>query len=157
MVFKRFIRTCDKGSWISQLKNYLYIIPALVFLFLFTVYPVVRSGYLSFFKTDPVFSFMDFVGLEHYKEMFQSGVFWEVSWNTFVYGVLQMILSIILGFVLALIANSKRNKLKSLFKVSIFYPYILPWAVAAMVWMYMLHPTRGILFLWRCTGRDFQK
>lgn len=134
-----------KTRWPGWLKNYLFIAPAIIFLILFTIYPILRSVYLSFFNTDSVFSFMDFVGLAHYREMFASSVFWEVIANTAVYGVLNVILSTVLGLALALIANSRLNHLKSLFKVSLFYPYILPWTVVAMVWMYMLHPTRGIV------------
>lgn len=124
---------------------YLFVGPAIVFLALFTLYPILRSGVLSFFNTDQVFSFLDFVGLRHYQEMFADPVFWEVAGNTLVYGGLQVLFTTLVGLGCALIANSRRNRLKGLFKVSMFYPYILPWTVAAMVWMYMLHPTRGIV------------
>ena len=56
----------------KRLKNYLYIAPAILFLLLFTLYPIIRSVYLSFFETDSVFSFLDFVGLQHYREMLGS-------------------------------------------------------------------------------------
>lgn len=125
--------------------GYLYIAPAIIFLLMFTIYPIFRSIYLSFYNTDTMFSFMDFVGLEHYREMFSNKVFWEVSWNTIVYGVLQVVLTTVLGLALALVANSKSNRFPALFKTAMFYPYILPWTVVAMVWMYMLHPTRGII------------
>lgn len=129
----------------QSFKNYLYVLPALLFLILFTAYPIIRSVYLSFFDTDAVFSFMKFVGLKHYKEMFQNAVFREVCGNTLIYGVLQVVFSTICGFLIALLANSKRNHFKSFFKVSLFYPYILPWTVGAMIWMYLLHPTRGMI------------
>lgn len=129
--------------WKGLIK-YAYILPALVFLGLFTLWPVVRSAALSLFETDAVLSFMDFVGFDHYREMFASDVFWTVGRNTLVYGVLQVLLSTAVGFVLALIANRK-SRFASLFKVSMFYPYILPWSVAAMMWMYALHPTRGLV------------
>ena len=134
--FDRFLR---------ELNKYMYVLPAIVFLAAFTLWPILRSVYLSFFNTDSVFSYMEFVGLEHYKTMFRSEVFWEVCENTLVYGILQVIFTTLLGFFCALIANSKHNHFKSLFKVAMFYPYILPWTVAAMVWMYMYNPTRGII------------
>lgn len=130
---------------ISFLKPYCFIAPAIFFLVLFTIYPVFRSIYLSFFNTDQVYSFMEFVGLSHYADMLSSPVFWEVSKNTLIYGGLQVIFTTVLGLACAMIANSHRNRCKGLFKVSMFYPYIFPWTVAAMVWMYMFHPTRGII------------
>lgn len=129
---------------LPRLTKYLYILPALVFLGMFTIYPVLRSAVLSLFETDSVFSYFDFVGLEHYRKMFTSDVFWTVGRNTLVYGVLQVILSTVIGFGVALLANHK-CRFSSLFKVAMFYPYILPWSVAAMMWMYALHPTRGLV------------
>lgn len=123
---------------------YLYVLPAVAFLAVFTIWPILRSIYLSFFDTDSVFSFMEFVGFKHYKEMLSNPVFWEVCKNTLVYGILQVIFTTVIGLLCAMVANSERNRLKSLFKVAMFYPYILPWTVAAMVWMYMYNPTRGI-------------
>ena len=141
----RLVYTRKNRKIIRVLKNYLDVIPALVFLILFTAYPIMRSVYLSFFDTDSVFSFMEYVGLKHYREMLHNEVFSEVCLNTLIYGVLQVVLSTVLGFLIALAANSKRNRFKSFFKVSLFYPYILPWTVGAMIWMYLLHPTRGIV------------
>ncbi|MDR2259157.1 MAG: sugar ABC transporter permease [Treponema sp.] len=129
----------------QKIRPYIYIMPAIVFLLLFTVYPILRQGYLSFFNTDALISFMEYTGLRHYRDMVSNPVFREVVKNTLVYGILQVSLTLVLGLGCALIANSKLNRFGSLFKVSMFYPYILPWAVAAMVWMYIFHPTRGIV------------
>lgn len=130
---------------LKQLKNYLYLLPALLFLFLFTVYPIFKSVYLSFFETDSIFSFMDFVGLKNYRDMFEDKTFWLVLKNTFVFAFLQVILSTLLGFLFALLANNKDVKTKGLLRVAVFYPYICPWSVVSMVWMYLLHPTRGMI------------
>lgn len=134
--FDRFLR---------ELNKYLYIAPAVVFLAAFTLWPILRSVLLSFCDTDSVLSYREFVGLKHYKAMLTSPVFWEVCRNTIIYGVLQVVLTTVIGFLCALAANSEHNKFKGLFKVAMFYPYILPWSVAAMVWMYMYNPTRGII------------
>jgi ABC-type sugar transport system permease subunit len=134
-----------RGYTWQKICPYVYIAPAVIFLLLFTVYPILRQGYLSFFNTDAILSFMEYTGLRHYRDMASNPVFWEVVKNTLVYGVLQVSLTLVLGLGCALIANSKLNRFSSLFKVSMFYPYILPWTVAAMVWMYIFHPTRGIV------------
>jgi ABC-type sugar transport system permease subunit len=124
---------------------YLYVAPAIFFLILFTIYPILRQIYLSFFNTDAVMSYTKYVGLTHFREMVSNPVFWEVVKNTLVYGALQVIFTTLIGLGCALAANSKLNRFGSLFKVAMFYPYILPWTVAAMVWMYIFHPTRGIV------------
>jgi ABC-type sugar transport system permease subunit len=77
--------------------------------------------------------------------MLANPVFREVLGNTFVYGFLQVFLTTLIGLGCALLADSGLNRFGSVFKVAVFYPYILPWTVAAMVWMYIFHPTRGIV------------
>jgi ABC-type sugar transport system permease subunit len=129
----------------QKIRPYLYVAPAVLFLLVFTAYPILRQVYLSFFNTDAVLSYLKYTGLEHYRKMLSNPVFREVLRNTFVYGVLQVSLTTILGLACALLADSKLNRFGSMFKVAMFYPYILPWTVAAMVWMYIFHPTRGIV------------
>ena len=130
---------------LRDVKNYIYVLPALIFLLLFTVYPILKSAYLSFFETDSVYSFMNYVGLSNYREMFADKTFWVVLKNTFVFAILQVILSTVLGFLFALIANNRYVKIKGLFRVASFYPYVCPWSVVAMIWMYLLHPSRGMI------------
>lgn len=129
----------------QQIKPYLYTAPALVFLLLFTIYPILRQLVLSFYNTDAMFSRIEFAGLAHYREMFADPVFWEVAKNTLVYCSLQVIFSVLSGLVSALVANKGIGRLDPLFKTAVLYPYLLPWTAAAMIWMYLLHPTRGIV------------
>jgi ABC-type sugar transport system permease subunit len=129
----------------QAIRPYLYIAPAVIFLLLFTVYPILRQGYLSFFNTDARLSFTEYTGSRHYRDMASDPVFWEVIKNTLVYGGLQVSLTLVLGLGCALIANSRLNRFGSLFKAAMIYPYILPWTAAAMVWMYIFHPTRGFV------------
>jgi ABC-type sugar transport system permease subunit len=133
------------GAVRRKIKPYLYIAPALICLFVFTVYPLLRQMYLSFFITGPGFSRAGFAGLGHYRAIVSNPVFWETVQNTLVFGSLHALLSTFIGLACALAVNSASRRLGPLFKAALVYPYMLPWTAAAMVWMYIFHPLRGIV------------
>lgn len=132
-------------KWGSALKPYLYVLPITLLLSVFTIFPILRTVFLSFTDTDAVISYLNFAGVRHYLEMVSSSVFWTIVFNTVLYSVVTVSVSVVIGFLCAVAANSKRTRLGGLFKVSMFYPYILPWTVAAMVWIYLYNPTRGVI------------
>jgi len=113
----------------------------------FSVYPMLRTIFLSLMETNATATEMSFVGVENFATMLADKRLPRIVWNTFIYGFAQVILSIVIGLFLAAIANSKNLQFRTLFRVATFYPYILPMAVVAMVWIYLYNPTRGAINL----------
>lgn len=141
------IKLLKTNSAKKKLEPYLYILPMILIFGVFSVYPMLRSIYLSFMETNATATQMRFVGVEHYLAMAMDKRLPRIVGNTLIYGLSQVVLSVILGMLLAAIANSKSIRLRTLFRVSTFYPYILPMAVVAMVWIYLYNPHRGAINL----------
>lgn len=131
----------------KTIKPYLFILPMVIVFGVFSVYPMIRSIYLSFMETNATATEKTFVGLANYLAMLNDRRLPRIVQNTLIYGLSQVILSIGLGMLLAAIANSHSVKFRTLFRVSTFYPYILPMAVVAMVWIYLYNPHRGAINL----------
>ena len=131
----------------KNIKPYLFILPMVIVFGVFSVYPMLRSVFLSFMKTNATATEMTFIGLENYKAMLVDRRLPTIVRNTIIYGCSQVVLTIVLGMLLAAIANSKTVRFRTLFRVSTFYPYILPMAVVAMVWIYLYNPHRGAINL----------
>lgn len=131
----------------TNIKPYLFILPMVVVFSVFSVYPMIRSIYLSFMETNATATVNTFVGLKNYAHMISDKRLPEIIGNTLIYGFSQVILTLVLGLFLAAIANSNSVRFRTLFRVSTFYPYILPMAVVAMVWIYIYNPQRGALNL----------
>jgi len=131
----------------KTLQPYLFILPMVIVFGTFSVYPMLRSVYLSFMEANATATEVHFIGLENYKTLFTDKRLPVIVSNTLVYGLSQVVLTILLGMLLAAIANSKSVRFRTLFRVSTFYPYILPMAVVAMVWIYLYNPHRGAINL----------
>ena len=131
----------------EYLSAYLFILPAFIFLAIFTYYPILKSFWLSLFKYDlstprPIFS-----GFSNYYKMFNTPLFWKVLRNNLWYGLGTVLFSISLGLLFAVLFNRKRLRAKGFFRLSLFYPYLLPMAAASMVWLWMYNPGYGIIDL----------
>lgn len=123
--------------------GYLFILPALLFVGVFLVYPIIDSLILSFFQWDG-FTEKIFVGIRNYKSMFQDENFFNALKNTIIYmfGVTSIIT--ILGFFLAVIMDFQVLGYR-MYKFLFFLPALLSNVVVALLWIRIFHPRVGIL------------
>lgn len=131
----------------NYFSAYLFIIPSFLFLFIFTYWPVIKSFLFSLMKFDISTAKPVFHGLVNYTKMFSSPLFWKVLSNNALYSIYTVTFSVVIGMFLAVLIQNKFLKLKGIFKLSIFYPYVLPMAAASMVWLWLLNPSYGIINL----------
>ncbi|EFH88823.1 carbohydrate ABC transporter permease [Ktedonobacter racemifer] len=121
----------------------LMVLPGLVMILLFIVYPIVRSIILSF-DTWPGVGSATFVGLQNYRTLFANPDFWVSLRNNLVICVVTTLFSIALGTTFA--AAIHRNVPGArLFKVAYFLPYIIPAIIVTVFWELAFQPTGGIV------------
>lgn len=91
----------------ASLWPYLFLLPVLISLAIFTFYPFFRSIYLTFFITDKLGNAAKFVGFSNYKRIFQSGALTESLIDTVKYASVICIGSFALALVLAYLCVDK--------------------------------------------------
>jgi glucose/mannose transport system permease protein len=98
----------------------------------------------------------NFVGLRQYEALFANER-WQVSvGNLAVFGVLFMLVSIALGFLLA-VAIDQRVRGENLLRSIFLYPFSMSFIVTGLVWQWLLNPTFGIEKMGRDLGfADFR-
>lgn len=137
----------QRSHTLEKIKPYFYLAPMIVVFGIFSLYPIVRTFVLSFMDTNVTVTQARFVGLENYATMVGDRHFWRILGNTVIYSLSTVLFAILLGLVCAVVANSKAVRFRNLFRMATFYPYVLPIAVAAMIWIYIYNPNRGALNL----------
>lgn len=120
-----------------------FILPAIIGIFIFIIIPVVFSFGLSFVKWD-LLNKPQFVGLENYWNLITQPLFWKILLNTIVYSLSTSIFGVIIPLLLACILNSKIRG-SEFFKTAYFLPFITPMIVIAIVWQWIFDPNIGIL------------
>lgn len=107
----------------DRMLGFVTAMPAMILLFVFTVYPVFYLIYYSMFSGSLISAKKTFVGLDNYKELFGSETFRMVLVNTVVYTVLFVSLTMVLAVIIAVWLNgSKHKKLNNMVGGLYLYP-----------------------------------
>lgn len=86
---------------------------------------------------------LNFVGLDQYDRLWSSPR-WLVSIeNLAVYGVLSLIFSLVIGFLLAALLDQK-IRFEDTFRTIFLYPFALSFIVTGLVWQWILDPSLGV-------------
>lgn len=130
-----------KREWIY---GWLFLSPALLFLFTFTHYPAVNTIISSFYSTPRGKRPAKFIGLENYQTMLSDDVFWKVLGNNFWFAVGTIPISVGLALLMALWVNSHLRG-RTLSRVAFFAPTVLPLIAVANIWMFFYTPGFGLI------------
>ncbi|MBB4010378.1 glucose/mannose transport system permease protein [Rhizobium taibaishanense] len=94
---------------------------------------------------------LKFVGLDQYDRLWGSAR-WIISIeNLAIYGVLSLIFSLVIGFLLAALMDQK-IRFENLFRTIFLYPFALSFIVTGLVWQWVLNPELGIQSVIRSLG-----
>ena len=132
----------------SQLRRdalgWIFMLPSLLFLGCFTMLPIGKSIINSFQKINLGKKTFKWVGLTNYQKVFNDPVFHKVLQNTFLFSLVVIPLSMLLGFIVASLV--KRNfKGVGFARALIYYPNIAPTIGFATVWTFLLTPDVGFI------------
>ena len=135
----------DKKS--ERKAAYLFIIPAVVLLAAFLLYPALQTVRYAF--TDYNIMRPDrikFCGFNNFIELFQDKDFWIAVKNTLHFTILVVPFQTVLALALALLISSRRKGV-SIFRAAYFSPQVTSMVVVAILWtvLYNSNPTSGLL------------
>jgi glucose/mannose transport system permease protein len=111
-----------------------------------TIWTVVYS-----FTNSKLLPRAEFVGLTQYSRLWGTSR-WLVSIeNIFIYGVLSLIFTITIGFLLAVLLDQK-IRFEDTFRTIMLYPFALSFIVTGLVWQWVLNPEFGLQSIVRDMG-----
>jgi alpha-glucoside transport system permease protein len=130
----------------EALRGYLFILPAMIFLAAFLVYPAVWTVLLSF-DTGRGLSFTKFVGLDNYIELFtRDPLFLDLSRfppsGAVVNNALWMLVntSLCVGLGLFIAALAGRVRYEPVIKSVVFLPMAISATAVAIIWLFVYSP-----------------
>lgn len=134
---------CSKSQLKTDVAGYLFVSLVIIGVVVFTFIPAIQSFVYSFFNYDG-FLKMEFIGFDNFLYMFQQDFeIGKVFANTFIYAAIIVPLGMILGYALALLANSKVQGI-SVFRVLFYLPVIIPSVASGVLWKDIFSPAYGV-------------
>ncbi|TKI58272.1 sugar ABC transporter permease [Brevibacillus antibioticus] len=133
-----------RAKWKVNMYAWLLLLPSLIFLLLFTFYPVIQTFILSFHQADLGSPEPFFNGIDNYKQMVEDEVFWKVLTNNIWFAIGTVPTSVALALAMAMFAN-KALRGKSFIRTAYFYPTVVPMIAVANIWLFIYTPEYGAL------------
>ena len=131
-------------------KAWFFVFPALLLLGFVAVVPLIMVVNYSLHDIITLQSKV-WVGFEWYKEIINSGRFWESLGRSLLFSAIILTIEIPLGIAIAL-SIPKRGGLVAVCLVSMSLPLVVPWNMIAMIWHIFLEIMGGAL---SAVGLDF--
>lgn len=133
-----------RTDWFAALRRrpyLLFIVPPVLYVMGFTLYPALYTVVLSF--TNLNFGYVDwkFVGLGNYQRLLQWSYLPTVLGNTVVFVLSVSIIQIVLGFWVALLLNQRLPFRRTVRSIAVL-PWILPSIVIALLFQQIFNGSR---------------
>ncbi len=123
---------------------YLLLLPAVVCVFGFMVYPLVYVVMMSIFRTNRLGWLQNFVGLANFIDVMGDFEFWRVTGRSLFWTLLAVSLKTFLGMIIALLLNVEYRGRKIARML-----FIAPWAssvpISVLLWSWVYNPQFGLL------------
>ena len=137
-------RAARRGMSDLAIRN-LFIIPTIVFLIVFNIFPLLYSLGYSFtdFRASTNASW-NFVGLENYRTLLNDPFIWNNFAITAKYVIVSVTGQVIVGFGVAMLLN-REIPFKGLITTLLLLPMMLSMAVVGLFWKLLYDPSFGII------------
>jgi multiple sugar transport system permease protein len=138
-----FLRRLNPANMRDRTLRWWMVAPALIIIFMTTVYPILYSAYMSlhFYNiVDPA----RFIGLRNYERILADDRFWNAVRVSFTFAIPEFILELTIGFGLALLINQDIRG-KGLIRSIILLPLMLTPVVVGLNWRVMFNYDFGII------------
>jgi multiple sugar transport system permease protein len=130
----------------EQAYPWLWILPVLTLVLLFTIYPVAHTLWTSLHRVMILFPGEPFVGLANYRAALGSAYFVTALLNSLWFTLISAPIIVLLGLGVAhLLLAEFRGRF--LVRSVVILPWVLPGAISAVIWIWIFHPSWGILNL----------
>jgi multiple sugar transport system permease protein len=127
----------------EEIAFYLFILPWLLGLLIFTLGPMLASAYLSLTQ----FSIMSppvWVGTANYTTMFHTPLFWKSLYNTLFMVAIDLPLGLIASLSAAVLLNQKLRGV-NIFRAIFYLPVLIPTIANILLWVWIFDKDSGIL------------
>ena len=135
-----------KAAESERITKLFFIVPAVIYLLLLSVFPFIYSVYLSLY--DAKLTRLDrkfFIGLENYENLLTDPLFLKSLQNTAVLTVSSITLELVLGFLAAKVFLSLREmRTGQVLRSMAILPMMITPICVGLMFGYILNPTLGI-------------
>ena len=126
-----------------QLAGLLFIAPALLFMAVFFVWPLLMTGWMSLHNW-PLLGKPRFIGAGNFVALWRDARFWRSFGFTVSFAAVVTVTTLLVAFPLALLVRKNRPGI-GLYRAMLFMPVVIGMASASLLWYWLCNVDAGIL------------
>ena len=135
-----------RSTFKSPYLPYLLILPQIVVTLTFFYWPALQGLIQSFLLSDPFGQSNTFVWFYNYLEIFTDPLYLRSILTTIIFAIAVATVSITFGLFIATMAN-RALRATALIRTLLIWPYAVAPAISGILWLFLLHPSYGIVAL----------
>ncbi len=128
----------------TQRHGVFLILPAIIIMSIFTVYPLIDGIRLAFTDKNMLQETTNFIGLQNFFNMAKDNVFWLSLIHSIILTTVVIILQLVLGLILAWAMMQDIPGI-SIFKSIIMLSWVIPVAATVTIFKFMAQPDIGFI------------
>jgi sn-glycerol 3-phosphate transport system permease protein len=125
----------------------LLVMPQLLLTAVFFLWPAGQAIWSSLTRADAFGINVDFVGLENFSDLFEDPLYIDSIVRTVVFCGLVAAISMGVALLLAVCAD-REIRGRGFYRIMLIWPYAVAPAIAAVLWLLLLHPQIGLVGRW---------
>ena len=129
---------------LNKAGPYLWILPSIILMSIFIIVPIGFGFRMAFSKITKAGLIKGFVGFDNFEKVLNSDKFSMVLQNTIVWTIAVVVLSTLLGFILALLLNNE-FKGRKIARAIVVFPWATTLVIQASVWKFIISTDYGAL------------
>ncbi len=134
------MKTSTKFKRRQDLTALCYVLPAVVFMGVFVLIPVIFSLVMSFYKIEALGATWEFIGFKNFAYVFEEKEFVNAFFRTIGFGAYSVVIGLIQGLILALLVAGDRRL--NFFRYIFYVPGVVSAITMGMLWQQIMEPTK---------------
>jgi len=127
--------------WQDNIRGYLFIMPVVLGLLIWTFGPMIASAYYSL-TSYKITEAPVFIGIQNFIDLFQDKLFIQSLSVTVRYAILYMTIGQVFGLATAVLLTQQARGM-AFFRTFFYLPIIVPYVASAMLWKYLFNNQFG--------------
>ena len=124
--------------------NLLFVLPAMLIVFLLLIYPIFSSIYFSFTSKNLIRPYYKWIWFDNFKFVLTNPEFYRAFLNSIKWTILSITGQLLVGFIAALSLN-KIPKFSGFYRTLLIIPWAFPAIVIAFSWKWILNDVYGFI------------
>ncbi len=142
MPSKRRQTSIPKRLWADR-WCYIFMLPALVLIVMFSFYPIVASWYYSLLDWSGIGGDRTFIGLDNYREIVRDPFFWDAFRRSFYFMFATVPFEVGFSLIVAVILNDRALRFGAVFRTFFFIPVVTTTAIMSIVMSFVFGAFNG--------------